>query len=207
MSRPTPSSVGSLTPYVNGVLRFPLTSRPLQGGAVFLDRDGVINRRIQDGYVTRLSDFEFLPDTIPGIRALAALGRPIIVVSNQAGVAKGSVKLRSLEQITAWFVGEIVAGGGRIDAVYYCPHAPADDCTCRKPKPGLLLQAASDFGVDLRQSVMIGDTVSDAEAATNAGVRALLVEHYLTAPDTAAPTVERVADLRAAAALLKQPSP
>jgi D-glycero-D-manno-heptose 1,7-bisphosphate phosphatase len=205
MSRPTPSSVGSLTPQVNGILRFPLTSRPLQGGAVFLDRDGVINRRIQDGYVTRLSEFEFLPDTIPGVRALAGLGRPIIVVSNQAGVAKGLVKQRSLEQMTGWFVGEIVAGGGRIDAVYYCPHAPADDCTCRKPKPGLFLQAANDFGVDLRQSVMIGDTVSDAEAATAAGVRPLLVEHYLTAaPDTSARTYETVADLRAAAALLKQ---
>src|SRR6478672_1358900 len=99
MTRPTPSSVGSLTPHANGVLRFPLTSRPLQGGAVFLDRDGVINRRIQDGYVTRLSEFEFLPDALPGVRALAALGRPIIVISNQAGVAKGLVKLRVLEQI------------------------------------------------------------------------------------------------------------
>jgi len=205
MSRPTPSSVGSLTPQMNGALRFPLTSRPLQGGAVFLDRDGVINRRIHDGYVTRLSEFEFLPDAVPGVRALASLGRPIIVVSNQAGVAKGLVKLRVLEQITSWFVGEIVAGGGRIDAVYYCPHAPADDCQCRKPKPGLFLQAANDFGVDLRQSVMIGDAVSDAEAASSAGVRALLVEHYLTAaPDTAAGTFELVADLRAAAALMKQ---
>jgi D-glycero-D-manno-heptose 1,7-bisphosphate phosphatase len=198
--------VGSLSPQLNGILRFPLTSRPLQGGAVFLDRDGVINRRIQDGYVTRLSEFDFLPDTIPGVRALTALGRPIIVVSNQAGVAKGLVKVRSLEQITAWFVGELAAGGARIDAVYYCPHAPADDCTCRKPKPGLFLQAANDFGVDLRQSVMIGDTISDAEAATAAGVRPLLVEHYLTAPpDTPTRTYEPVPDLRAAAALLKQP--
>ncbi len=172
---------------------------------MFLDRDGVINRRIQDGYVTRLSEFQFLPDTIPGVRALAGLGRPIIVVSNQAGVAKGLIQVRSLEQLTAWFVEEIVAGGGRIDAVYYCPHAPADDCTCRKPKPGLFLQAANDFGVDLRQSVMIGDTLSDAEAATCAGVRALLLEHYLTAvPETAVPTYELVADPRAAAALIEQ---
>ena len=205
MTRPTPSSVGSLTPYMNGVLRFPLTSRPLQGGAIFLDRDGVINRRIEGGYVTRLSEFEFLPDTIPGLRALAGLGRPIIVVSNQAGVAKGLVKLRSLEQITAWFVGEITAGGGRIDAVYYCPHASVDNCQCRKPKPGLFHQAASDFGVDLLRSAMIGDSVSDAEAATNAGVRALLVAHYLTAaPDPAERTYELVTDLRAAAALIKQ---
>jgi D-glycero-D-manno-heptose 1,7-bisphosphate phosphatase len=204
MSRPTPSSVGSLTPSVTGVLRFPLTSRRLQSGAVFLDRDGVINRRIHDGYVTRLSEFEFLPDAIPGVRALAGLGKPIIVVSNQAGVAKGLVKLRALEQITTWFVGELVAAGGRVDAVYYCPHAPADECQCRKPKPGLFLQAASDFGVDLQQSVMIGDTVSDAEAATNAGVRALLVEREFVATKEKPPgPYEVVTDLRAAAAVIK----
>src|SRR4029078_10586328 len=134
MTRITAGEVGSLTICPNGVLRFALGHHPLRGGAVFLDRDGVINRRIQDGYVTRLAEFEFLPEAIPGTRALAPFRRPIIVVSNQAGVAKGSVKLRSLEQITAWFVGEIVAGGGRSDAVYYCAHAPPGDCPSRAPK-------------------------------------------------------------------------
>ena len=203
MSRPTPASVGSLAPCLNGVLRFPLTSRPLQGGAIFLDRDGVINRRIRDGYVTRLSEFEFLPDAIAGIRALAKLARPIIVVSNQAGVAKRLVTLRALEQITAWFVGEVVAGGGRIDAVYYCPHAAGDECQCRKPKPGLFLQAAKDFGVDLLRSIMIGDSISDAEAATNAGVRALLLERDLVFEEGApARAYEVVTDLRTAAAAI-----
>jgi D-glycero-D-manno-heptose 1,7-bisphosphate phosphatase len=204
MSRPTPSSVGSLTPTVNGALRFPMTSRRLHGGAVFLDRDGVINRRVPDGYVTRLGEFEFLPDAIPGIRALAGLGRPIIVVSNQAGVAKGLINVRTLELITIWFVDEIVAGGGRVDAVYYCPHAPADNCECRKPKPGLLLRAAEDFGLELRQSVMIGDTASDAEAATSAGVRPLLLAHdLLAAADASITTYETVSDLRTAAAAIK----
>lgn len=204
MSRPTPASVGSLAPCLNGVLRFPLTSRPLKGGAVFLDRDGVINRRIQEGYVTRLSEFEFLPDAIPGIRALAKSARPIIVVSNQAGVSKGLIPLRALEQITEWFVEQIVAGGGRIDAVYYCPHLPTDDCQCRKPRPGLFLQAANDFGVDLQQSFMIGDTISDAEAAVNAGVRALLVERELVPAERPASPYEVLTDLRAAAALINQ---
>ena len=132
------------------------------GGAVFLDRDGIINRRIHDGYVTRLSEFEFLPDTIPAVRMLGALARPIIVVVEPSrGVAKRLVHPRTLEQITTWFVEEIIAAGGHIDAVYYCPHAPTDDCPCRKPKPGLFFQAANDFGVDLAQSVMIGDSLSD----------------------------------------------
>ena len=204
MTRPTPSSVGSLAPCLNGVLRFPMTSRRLRGGAIFLDRDGVINRRIPDGYVTRLSEFEFLPDAIAGIRALARLGRPIIVVSNQAGVAKGLVSVRALEQITAWFVGEAAAADGRIDAVYYCPHAPGDACECRKPKPGLFLQAASDFGVELGQSVMIGDSASDAEAATNAGVRAIIVERgFVGSDDAYGKPYEVVTDLRAAAAAIK----
>jgi D-glycero-D-manno-heptose 1,7-bisphosphate phosphatase len=204
MSRPTPSSIGSLTPYLNGILRFPLTSRPLKGGAVFLDRDGVINRRIHDGYVTRLSEFEFLPDAIPGIRALAKLARPIIVISNQAGVAKGLISLHALEQITEWFVGQITAGGGRIDAVYYCPHAPAETCQCRKPKAGLFLQAAGDYGIELGESVMIGDSPTDAEAATSIGVRAMLIQHDLLAPDpTPAQPYGLITDLRAAAAAIK----
>jgi D-glycero-D-manno-heptose 1,7-bisphosphate phosphatase len=204
MTRIPAGEIGSLTRCSNGVLRFPLTNHRFQTGAIFLDRDGVINRRIPDGYVTRLADFAFLPDAIPGMRALASLDRPIIIVSNQAGVAKRVVTARALEQITSWFVSEIVANGGRVDAVYYCPHAPADECPCRKPKPGLFLQAATDLGVDLTQSAMIGDSVSDAEAAINAGSRALLVPpDHLASNPASAQGYELVADLRAAAAVLK----
>ena len=199
MSRITAGEIGSLTACTNGVLRFPLTNRPFRGGAVFLDRDGVINRRIQDGYVTRLSEFEFLPEAIPALRIVGGLGRPVIVVSNQAAVAKRLITTRTLEQITSWFVEQIIAAGGRVDAVYYCPHAPADDCQCRKPRPGLFLQAAKDFDLDLARSVMIGDSITDAEAAKSAGIRALLLEDGgLPADESRAFGFEVVADFRAA---------
>jgi D-glycero-D-manno-heptose 1,7-bisphosphate phosphatase len=198
MTRIPLGQVGSLTTCTSGVLRYPLSNRPLRGGAIFLDRDGVINRRIEDGYVAHLSEFTFLPDALAGLRALARLSRPIVVVSNQAGVAKGIVSTRALEQMTTWFVDEIVAAGGRVDAVYYCPHVPAAECACRKPKPGLLLHAASDFGIDLGRSVTIGDSLSDVEAAIAAGTRAMLIsaDHQ---PAAAGPGYEVVPDLRAAA--------
>jgi D-glycero-D-manno-heptose 1,7-bisphosphate phosphatase len=175
-----------------------LSNRRLEGSAIFLDRDGVINRRIEDGYVAHLSEFTFLPDALAGLRALARLSRPIVIVSNQAGVAKGIVSTRALEQMTIWFVDEIVAAGGRVDAVYYCPHVPAAECACRKPRPGLLLHAASDFGIELGRSVMIGDSLSDVEAAIAAGTRAMLIsaDHQ---PAAAGPGYEVVPDLRAAA--------
>jgi D-glycero-D-manno-heptose 1,7-bisphosphate phosphatase len=144
-------------------------------GAIFLDRDGVINRRIAGGYVTRWSEFEFLPRAIDGIVALVSIHAPIIVISNQAGVGKGLVTVENLGDITERFVAAVRDRGGRIDAVYYCPHAPSAECTCRKPKPGLLLQAASDWGIDLRSSVFIGDSSSDVAAARAVGARPVLV--------------------------------
>lgn len=142
--------------------------------AVFLDRDGVINRRIVGGYVTTWTEFEFLPRATDGIVRLSVHDDPIIVVSNQAGVGKGLVAVSELADITRRFVGEIEAHGGRIDAVYYCPHVPADECECRKPKPGLLLQARRDWDLDLSKCVLLGDSESDAAAGRAAGCRVLL---------------------------------
>jgi len=203
MARITAGEIGSLTACTNGVLRFPLTNHPARDGAVFLDRDGVINRRIQNGYVTRLSEFEFLPEALPSMRLLSGMGRPVIVVSNQAAVAKRLITTRTLEQITTWFVEQTVAAGGRVNAVYYCPHAEADGCQCRKPKAGLFLQAAKDFGIDLTQSVMIGDSLSDAEAAKSVGIRTLLLEDGGLLGDNASDSgYEVVPDLRAAVAAI-----
>ena len=141
---------------------------------MFLDRDGVINRRIVDGYVTTWSEFEFLPGAMDGIVRLATRDGPIIVVSNQAVVGKGLVAVSDLAEITSRFVAAIQERGGRIDAVYYCPHTPGDGCECRKPKPGMLVQAASDWDVDLEASVMLGDSESDAAAGRAAGCAVVL---------------------------------
>jgi D-glycero-D-manno-heptose 1,7-bisphosphate phosphatase len=159
----------------SGALRLFVTRPPAKSArAVFLDRDGVINRRIAGGYVTRWSEFEFLPHAVDGIVHLSAQEATIIVISNQAGVGKGMVAVSALADITRRFVGEIERRGGRIDAVYYCPHTPADECACRKPKPGLLLQAHADWNLDLSGSVMLGDTESDAAAGRAVGCEVLL---------------------------------
>jgi D-glycero-D-manno-heptose 1,7-bisphosphate phosphatase len=152
------------------VVRPPAPSRR----AIFLDRDGVINRRIVGGYVTTWSEFHFLAGALDGIARLAAGPSPIIVVSNQAGVGKGLVSVSSLAEITNRFVSTIERAGGRVDAVYYCPHTPADACECRKPKPGLLLEAQRDWGLDLAGSVFLGDSATDAEAGRAAGCEVVL---------------------------------
>ncbi|HEV2382029.1 MAG TPA: HAD family hydrolase [Terriglobia bacterium] len=144
---------------------------------IFFDRDGVINERILGGYVTHWTGFHFIDGMVPVLRRLSRLHLPIIVVSNQSGVGKGLLSQRSLRQITSRFVDLLARHGARIDAVYYCPHTDEQGCTCRKPKPGLLLRAAGDYRIDLGRSIMIGDEPRDMEAAAAAGCRGILLDH------------------------------
>jgi len=164
---------------------------------IFLDRDGVINERIWGGYVTQWHEFRFVPGILNTLRDLARYPIPLIVVSNQAGVGKGLVQESALEALTRQFVARIQDCGGRIDAVYYCTHTPESRCGCRKPQPGLLRRAASDWFVDLSASVLIGDSSSDVEAAAAADCHAILVDPStpsLSVPSTLhARTVEEIA--------------
>jgi histidinol-phosphate phosphatase family protein len=150
----------------------PRTAR-LQPG-LFLDRDGVINRRIVGGYVTAWSQFTFVRGIKRVLATLTKLDIPLIVVSNQACVGKGMLSPPDLLKITHRFVAALAKSGARIDAVYYCPHTDADNCSCRKPRPGLLERAARDWRLDLTRSVMIGDSQSDLEAARAVSCRAVL---------------------------------
>ncbi len=144
--------------------------------AIFLDRDGVINHRISNGYVTSWDQFRFIDGIAETVASLRNLGLPVIVVSNQAGVGKGLIDESRLESITRRFVAELDLAGGRVDAVYYCPHRPDEMCGCRKPKPGLLEQASRDWHVDLARSVLVGDSASDLDAAAAVGCRAVLFD-------------------------------
>lgn len=159
-------------------LRFLFAAPPSIGRrpAIFLDRDGVINERIINGYVTTWHEFRFTKGAEQALRDLARLRLPILVISNQSGVGRGQVTLSALEQITRRFVAALERRGARIDGVYYCPHRPDEGCPCRKPKPGLLLEAARDWRIDLPASVMVGDTTSDTEAAQAAGCQGILID-------------------------------
>lgn len=142
--------------------------------AIFLDRDGVINRNRPD-YVKSWAEYIFLPDVFSSLRRIAKSKYLIVVVSNQSPIGRGIVQKEAVDEINMLMQAEIERQGGRIDAIYYCPHVPDDNCDCRKPGPGMLFQAARELGIDLAKSFLIGDAVSDIQAAFNAGCKPIMV--------------------------------
>lgn len=148
--------------------------------AVFMDRDGTISEEI--GYVNHPSRYRVYPYAAEAVRLLNESDRLAILVTNQAGVARGYFTEDLIGEVHAILRRELEQGGARLDAVYYCAHHPSvgsepyrADCDCRKPRPGLIKRAAEDFDINLAESWMIGDRYSDVELAHNAGVRAAFV--------------------------------
>jgi D-glycero-D-manno-heptose 1,7-bisphosphate phosphatase len=140
--------------------------------AVFLDRDGVINRKAAEGdYVTRWHDFQVLPGVVEGIAQLNRAGFCVIVVTNQRCIAKGLMTTTELELMHQRMTEVLALGGATIDAIYYCPHETEPPCRCRKPAPGMLLDAGRDHRIDFSASWMIGDSDADIEAGKNAGCK------------------------------------
>jgi len=152
-----------------------LGNRETEPKHILLDRDGVINRRILTGYVTSWEQFEFLPQALDALRLLTESGYRVIVVSNQACVGKGLISNETLGDITLRFVKEVERNGGHVDGVYYCPHQDDDGCECRKPKPGLLLQAQRAHRFAFADTFLVGDSQRDLMAARQVGCRAILV--------------------------------
>ncbi len=142
--------------------------------AVFLDRDGVINQNHHD-YVKSWAEFAFLPNVFTPLQRLAHSQFAIIIISNQSAIGRGLTSVATVEDINRRMAAEIARHGGRIDSLYYCPHRPDENCACRKPRPALLQRAAAQLDLDLVRSFLIGDAVSDVEAALNAGCRPILV--------------------------------
>lgn len=140
--------------------------------AAFLDRDGVLNRKAPEGqYVTRWEEMEFLPGVREAVRLLNQAGYFVAIVSNQRCVAKGLITISELDSMHARMRQEFNAAGAMIDAIYYCPHDFQPPCSCRKPQPGMLLEAARKHNLDLAESWMIGDSRHDVEAGMSAGCR------------------------------------
>jgi D-glycero-D-manno-heptose 1,7-bisphosphate phosphatase len=137
--------------------------------AVFLDRDGTIARDVH--YCRDPRDFKLLPRVPAAIRLLNQQGYQVIVITNQSGIARGYFTEHTLSMIHQKMKTELRKHNASIDAIYICPHHPDEQCECRKPKPTLLLRAASDIGIALEQSYMIGDDVKDVQAGRAAGCR------------------------------------
>jgi D-glycero-D-manno-heptose 1,7-bisphosphate phosphatase len=138
--------------------------------AIFLDRDGVLIENKAD-YVRDWSQVKTFPEAIHTLSHSALKTYKIVIVTNQSAVGRGLISLETAKEINNRLVRLIHHRGGRVDGVYLCPHKPDDDCFCRKPKPGLLLQAAKELSLDLQSSWMIGDAWSDVQAGRAAGVR------------------------------------
>ena len=138
--------------------------------AIFMDRDGVINYNRND-YVKSWDEFEFIPGSIEAIKKINESNRILIVITNQSPIGRGIFTHDTLYDIHTRMLDELGHLGARIDAIYYCPHHPDDNCDCRKPKPGLIIRAANDFNIDLKNSWMIGDSDSDLAAGSVAGCK------------------------------------
>ena len=150
-----------------------MSSSPLRP-AVFLDRDGVIIENRVD-HVKSIPEVCFIPGALEALVRLAQRECLIVIVTNQAAIGRGLLTRQTADEINAYILKHITAAGGRIDAVYLCPHLPQAACACRKPAPGMLLAATRDLGIDLRASVMIGDALTDIQAARAVEAQPFLV--------------------------------
>lgn len=151
----------------------------MKAEAIFLDRDGTINEEV--GYLDSISRLTLFPQTPTAIRMINASGMKSVVVTNQSGIARGYFTETFVQELHRHIQEILAPYDARLDAFYFCPHHPDGQgryrkgCNCRKPEPGMLIAAATDLGIDLARSYLIGDTCKDMQAAHSAGVKAVLV--------------------------------
>lgn len=138
--------------------------------ALFLDRDGVINK--EKNYLYKIEDFEFIDGVFDTCRYFQDKGYLIIIITNQAGIARGKYTENDYEVLTIWMTNQFERENIKVSKVYHCPHHPdfSGECECRKPNIGMLLEAQTDFNIDMSQSILVGDKNSDIEAGINAGI-------------------------------------
>jgi len=179
------------------------------GRVVVLDRDGTIV--VDKHYLDDPNELEFLPNAAAGLRLLHAAGYRLIVATNQSGVGRGRFSLARMHEVNARLEQMVAAAGARLDAVYSCPHAPQDSCSCRKPQVGMLRQAAAELGFDPSDAIVVGDKVSDIEFGSSVGAVTMLVcDHDETPsmeshrPDFVVRDLVQVARIAADANLLAQ---
>ncbi len=178
--------------------------------AIFLDRDGTINKEVD--HLSNPEEFELLAGAAETIAYWNSHGWVVVLVTNQAGIGRGMYTARELDAIHAKMNACLAERGARLDAIYFCPHHPDDQCECRKPKTLLFERAAKDLGIDLRRSYLIGDKRSDIIPAFQLGAKAILVKtgygekesHQLGDPE--AQSIQVVSDLSAARAIVDENS-
>lgn len=143
--------------------------------AVFLDRDGVINKN-RDDYVKSIDEFVFLPNVAEAIRILNKMNYLIIIITNQSAINRKIISKADLENIHNYMLENLENTGCRISKIYVCPHKPDENCECRKPKSGLLENAIEDFKVSVANSWLIGDNITDIQAAEKIGLKSIMID-------------------------------
>ena len=135
---------------------------------IFLDRDGVVNKEVR--YLYKLSDFEFIDGIFDACLYFQKLEYKIVIITNQSGIARGYYNENDYRKLTEWMLGQFNDNGINILDTFYCPHDPASLCECRKPKPGMFIEAKDKYNISMKDSWMIGDSESDIKAANAAGI-------------------------------------
>jgi D-glycero-D-manno-heptose 1,7-bisphosphate phosphatase len=165
--------------------------------ALFLDRDGVINKEIN--YLYKKEDFEFIDGIFALCRHFQDQGYAIFVVTNQSGIARGYYTEEQFADLSAWMVAEFEKNGVHVSKVYHCPHHPdfSGECRCRKPEIGMFLDAQKEFGIDLENSLMVGDHERDIEAAHKALIKQSFFfdEFYKNPPSKASKVVHKLSEI------------
>lgn len=155
----------------------------------FLDRDGVINK--DNGYVGKIADFVWCDGVFKALLQLQEKGFCVIIVTNQSGIAREFYSQSDFDELTKWMLGELHKHGIKVLKVYFCPHAKEENCQCRKPRPGMILQALKDFDVDIKNSILVGDKQSDIDAANAAGI----TKTFLLSPNDESAQLRTLSDV------------
>ena len=142
--------------------------------AVFLDRDGVINRNLNK-YVLSIESVQIIPRSLQAIANLAKSEYAVVIVTNQSAIGRGLITEEIAQNINSFILEKIQSANGIIDGIYLCPHHPKTHCVCRKPNPGMLIQAAAELNLDLENSWLVGDAITDIQAAIAANVKPVMV--------------------------------
>jgi D-glycero-D-manno-heptose 1,7-bisphosphate phosphatase len=152
----------------------------MKNRAIFIDRDGTLNEEV--GYITEMAQFRLFDYAAESIRMINDAGWRAVIITNQAGIARGHYSEEFLCQLHTQMESALLEQGARLDAIYYCPHHPdygeppyRQDCDCRKPRPGMIEKAAKEFSLDLKECYFIGDRMSDVETGHSAGARSVMV--------------------------------
>jgi len=148
---------------------------------LFLDRDGVVNVKLDGRYVQNADEFEFMPGAENAIAKLSIIFKRILIITNQQGIAKGIMSANDLNTLHQYMLQQLKVKGGVIEKIYYCPHLAAENCSCRKPNPGMIQQAIIDFPtIKIEESYLIGDSDSDIIAGDKMGLNTIKVDNEYT---------------------------